>query len=104
MPLTHAAQAVQLSAYPDAYPKWTNEAIALVDQYGTGEIALDCSKTPFGNAEPAPRNPDGSWPDKTCSIQPDPDHRHRLHNPAHAPSCPAGHRRRLAAAGLLSSR
>jgi len=27
---------------------------------------------PFGNAEPAPRNPDGSWPEQSCSIQPDP--------------------------------
>jgi hypothetical protein len=72
MPLTAAAQAVQLSAYPDVYAKWTNDAIALVDQYGTGEIALDCSKMPFGSAEPAPRNPDGSWPEETCSIHPDP--------------------------------
>jgi hypothetical protein len=72
MPLTEVAQAVQLSAYPVAYAKWTNDAIALVDQYGSGEIALDCSKMPFGSAEPAPRNPDGSWPEETCSIRPDP--------------------------------
>src|SRR4051812_5344197 len=72
MPLTEAAQAVQLSAYPDAYAKWTTDAVALVDQYGTGEIALDCSAIPFGSAEPAPRNPDGSWPAETCSIIPDP--------------------------------
>ncbi|WP_275407969.1 hypothetical protein [Actinoplanes regularis] len=72
MPLTEAAQAVQGSAYPGAYAKWTNDAIALVDRYGTGEIALDCSNMPFGSAEPAPRNPDGSWPEETCSIVPDP--------------------------------
>ena len=72
MPLTEAAQADQLSAYPDAYAKWTNDAVALVDQYRAGEIALDCSAMPFGNAEPAPRNSDGSWPEQTCSIIPDP--------------------------------
>ncbi|UQU66792.1 hypothetical protein COUCH_11210 [Couchioplanes caeruleus] len=72
MPLTEAAQAVQLSAYPDAYAKWTTNAVALVDQNGTGEIALDCSAMPLGSAEPAPRNPDGSWPEETCSIIPDP--------------------------------
>lgn len=32
MPLTQAAQAVQISAYPDAYAKWTDEAIRLVEQ------------------------------------------------------------------------
>lgn len=72
MQLTEAAQAVQVSAYPDAYAKWTPDAIALVDQYGTGEISLDCSAMPFGSAEPAPRNSDGSWPTETCSIIPDP--------------------------------
>jgi hypothetical protein len=72
MPLTEAAQAVQVSEYGDAYAKWTNEATRLVEQYGTGEIALDCSNMPFGSAEPAPRNPDGSWPEETCSIRPDP--------------------------------
>jgi hypothetical protein len=72
MPLTDAAQAVQDSAYPDAYAKWTNDAIALVDHYGTGEIALDCSAMPYGSVEPAPRNPDGSWPEQNCFIIPDP--------------------------------
>jgi hypothetical protein len=72
MPLTEAAQAVQVSGYPDAYAKWTSDAIALVEQYGTGEIALDCSDIPFGSAEAAPRKPDGSWPEETCSIVPDP--------------------------------
>ncbi|MFI5893826.1 hypothetical protein ACIA5D_27365 [Actinoplanes sp. NPDC051513] len=72
MPLTEAAQAVQISAYPDAYAKWTTDAIRLVEQYGTGEFALHCSAMAFGSAEPAPRNPDGSWPQETCSIVPDP--------------------------------
>ncbi|MFI1995288.1 hypothetical protein [Actinoplanes sp. NPDC020271] len=72
MPLTEAAQAVQVSAYPDAYAKWTNDAIALVDRYGAGQVLLDCTGMSFGNADPAPRNPDGSWPEETCSIVPDP--------------------------------
>ncbi|BCY07338.1 hypothetical protein [Actinoplanes sp. L3-i22] len=72
MPLTEAAQAVQISAYPDAYAKWTTDAMRIVEQYGTEEIALDCSTLAFGSAEPAPRNPDGSWPEETCSIIPDP--------------------------------
>jgi murein DD-endopeptidase MepM/ murein hydrolase activator NlpD len=32
MPVTQAAQAVQLSAYPDAYAKWENDAALLVQQ------------------------------------------------------------------------
>ena len=72
IPLTEAAQAAQASAYPNAYEKWTNDAIALVHLYGTGETTLDCSTTAFGSAAPALRNPDGSWPQQTCSIIPDP--------------------------------
>src|SRR3954470_20535975 len=33
MPLTDAAQAVQISEYPDAYAKWTNDAVRIVEQY-----------------------------------------------------------------------
>ncbi|KXK59282.1 glycoside hydrolase [Micromonospora rosaria] len=32
MPLTQAAQAVQVSAFPDAYAKWTDDALQLVEQ------------------------------------------------------------------------
>ncbi|MFC3499918.1 C40 family peptidase [Micromonospora krabiensis] len=32
MPLTQAAQAVQRSAFPDAYARWTDDAVELVDQ------------------------------------------------------------------------
>ncbi|WP_455709566.1 NlpC/P60 family protein [Micromonospora chersina] len=32
MPLTQAAQAVQASAFPDAYAKWTDDAVHLVEQ------------------------------------------------------------------------
>jgi hypothetical protein len=72
MPLTKAAQMVQASAYPKAYEKWTGDAVRLIEQHGTGEIAPVCSTMPFGSVAPAPRNPDGSWPDETCSITPDP--------------------------------
>lgn len=72
MPLTDAAQAVQASAYPNAYTKWTTEAHRLAEQLGTRGSAHDCPLNAFGSAEPAPRNPDGSWPDQTCSIRPDP--------------------------------
>lgn len=41
MPLTQAAQAVQKSAYPDAYAKWADDALQLVDKL-TGTLA-DCS-------------------------------------------------------------
>ncbi|WP_200215412.1 C40 family peptidase, partial [Micromonospora coerulea] len=33
MPLTEAAQAVQRSAYPDAYGRWTHDAVTLVDSF-----------------------------------------------------------------------
>ncbi|MBM0224855.1 C40 family peptidase [Micromonospora sp. ATA51] len=32
MPLTEAAQAVQVAAFPDAYAKWTDDALHLVEQ------------------------------------------------------------------------
>lgn len=38
LPLTEAAQAVQRSAYPDAYEKWTGDAVALVAALG-GSVA-----------------------------------------------------------------
>ena len=161
MPLTQAAQRVQLSAHPDAYAKHTADAIRLVSHVGSGgswaipadleqclsncptimssdaadllrheqmangsagsarpaatkllrnqETAssgsvltppesaaqrpaiahdqseptsqhhgasgagvLDCSIMTAGTADPAPRNPDGSWPVERCTIRPDP--------------------------------
>jgi hypothetical protein len=72
MPLTQAAQAVQFSAYRHAYAQWTSEALRLVEQHGTGEGGIGCSVMAFGSAEPARRNPDGSWPQESCSIRPDP--------------------------------
>jgi cell wall-associated NlpC family hydrolase len=56
MPLTQAAQAVQISAIPDAYAKWTDDALHLVDQL-TSTLA-DCTTDalaalPAGFALPA---------------------------------------------------
>lgn len=39
MALTEAAQAVQRSAYPDAYAQWTDDAVALVAALGGGVAA-----------------------------------------------------------------
>ncbi|MDI5938436.1 MULTISPECIES: C40 family peptidase [unclassified Micromonospora] len=60
MPLTQAAQAVQVSAYPDAYAKWTDDATVLVDQL-TSTLA-DCpadaiATLPDGLALPADNPP-----------------------------------------------
>ncbi|WP_436528256.1 hypothetical protein [Actinoplanes sp. HUAS TT8] len=43
-----------------------------VGQREIGGAAADCSSTVLGAAEPAPRNPDGSWPTESCTIRPDP--------------------------------
>jgi hypothetical protein len=44
MPLTDAAQAVQVSAYPDAYAKWEKQAGDLVNGfYGTGPYAAQAA-------------------------------------------------------------
>ncbi|MEU8264677.1 C40 family peptidase [Micromonospora sp. NPDC048999] len=56
MPLTQAAQAVQVSAFPDAYAKWTDDASHLVEQL-TSTLA-DCAadalaSLPDGFALPA---------------------------------------------------
>jgi murein DD-endopeptidase MepM/ murein hydrolase activator NlpD len=43
MPVTHAAQAVQVSAYPDRYAKWEGDARALVNRIAAqGGLATDC--------------------------------------------------------------
>ncbi len=70
MPLTEAAQTVQRSAYPDAYARWTALAIDTVRELGGTE--LDCAKLGGGTANPAPKNPDGSWPTEGCTVVPDP--------------------------------
>jgi hypothetical protein len=72
MELTVAAQTVQNSAFPDAYAKHAATAIDAVRDLGGQE--LDCAKLSLatGTADPAPRNPDGSWPTEACSVKPDP--------------------------------
>jgi hypothetical protein len=71
LPLTVVAQAVQRSAYPDAYAKHEAAATVIVaQQYATAAGMIGCSVS--GSAEPAPRNSDGSWPAENCTVRPDP--------------------------------
>lgn len=61
MPLAQAAQAVQVSAFPDAYAKWTDDAVHLVEQLtstlaGCATDAL--AALPDGFALPANTPPD----------------------------------------------
>ncbi|WP_328383614.1 C40 family peptidase [Micromonospora zamorensis] len=56
MPLTQAAQAVQVSAFPDAYTTWTDDALHLVEQLTS--TLVDCATDtiealPAGFALPA---------------------------------------------------
>ncbi|MER7471259.1 C40 family peptidase [Micromonospora sp. NPDC000018] len=60
MPLTQAAQAVQISAFPNAYAKWTNDALHVVERL-TSTLA-DCATDalaalPAGFALPASTPP-----------------------------------------------
>jgi hypothetical protein len=48
LPLTQAAQAVQISAYPNAYEKWTQDALHLAAQLSAGTPAI-------------PGNPEQCW-------------------------------------------
>ncbi|WP_430788227.1 hypothetical protein [Actinoplanes sp. G11-F43] len=68
MTVTAAAQAVQISAYPQAYAKWEPDAVHLVSVVTGTTTACPA----VGMAVPAPRNPDGSLPEEQCSIRPDP--------------------------------
>lgn len=70
LPLTVAAQTVQRSAYPDAYAKHTATALAALRDLANTE--LDCDRITPASAEPAPRNPDGTWPKEGCVVRPDP--------------------------------
>lgn len=76
MTVTDAAQIVQRSGYPGAYAKHEPAATVLVDavaqQASGGTPGIACSEVAPGTAQPAPRNPDGSWPDEGCTIRPDP--------------------------------
>ncbi|AEV86816.1 hypothetical protein ACWT_5798 [Actinoplanes sp. SE50] len=72
MTLTRAAQAVQRSAYPDAYAKWQPDAERLVTTVtGSSGAGFGCAAA-GGTADAVFRNPDGSYPPEPCSIRPDP--------------------------------
>lgn len=61
IPLTQAAQAVQRSAYPDAYAKWEADATALADQLGGAATpALSCRSGAVASTADAPSRPDVS--------------------------------------------
>lgn len=56
--LTEAAQAVQRSAYPDAYAKWEGDAQALVTQLsGEVTVALTCRAGAAGSTAEEPQRP-----------------------------------------------
>lgn len=62
MPLTEAAQAVQRSAYPDAYAKWETNAILLVQQQGpaaasAAPIDLNPCTSPCPSISESPNTP-----------------------------------------------
>ena len=60
MPLTRAAQTVQASAFPDAYAKWTDDALHLVEQLTSGltDCATDAlTALPTGFSLPADTPP-----------------------------------------------
>ena len=46
LPVTVAAQKVQISAYPDAYAKWVPKAVALLGQLGDTSSADTCTARP----------------------------------------------------------
>ncbi|GAA1616483.1 hypothetical protein GCM10009789_83120 [Kribbella sancticallisti] len=90
MPLTEAAQAVQVSAFPDAYARHEGTALKLAAEAG---INLDRPGDPYGGRPSRPGattgpsgapilNPctgpgdtgpiDGTWPEESCSVVPDP--------------------------------
>ena len=71
LPLTVAAQAVQRSAYPDAYAKWQATSERLADAIsGRGAAQIACapdiqpvsSRTPRGHWAPEEMGPDGLTP------------------------------------------
>lgn len=53
MPVTVAAQEVQVSAYPDAYAKWEPLAVQIVEDLGHGDVTCDADQQwahPLGDA------------------------------------------------------
>ena len=74
MPLTQAAQAVQYSAFPDAYAKWEPQATTLVrDLSGAEPLALNCAAgshlpTSESPERPAPAGTDNATPTLTTVL------------------------------------
>lgn len=68
LPLTQAAQAVQQSAYPDAYAKWEPQATTLVRSLsGAAPLALTCAA---GGRRPTALAPDRTPPAGTEDASP----------------------------------
>jgi len=68
MSLTDAAQAVQYSAYPDAYAKWEPQATTLVQALSGGPLELNCAA---GARMPTAGSPDRPAPDGTENATPE---------------------------------
>lgn len=54
LPVTVAAQRVQVSAYPDAYARWVPEAVSLLGQLGDVTPTDTCSTTAASGGGPVP--------------------------------------------------
>jgi hypothetical protein len=73
MSLTDAAQAVQYSAYPDAYAKWEPQATTLVLALSGGPLELNCAAgarmpTAGSPERPAPAGTDDATPELTATL------------------------------------
>ncbi len=74
LPLTQAAQAVQQSAYPDAYAKWEPQATTLVRSLsGVEPLGLSCEPGGYRPTAPAPNRPappgtDGATPQLAAAL------------------------------------
>ncbi|MER7457340.1 C40 family peptidase [Micromonospora sp. NPDC126480] len=66
MPLTQAAQAVQVAAYPDAYAKWADDAIQLVEQLTS--TLTDCATDALAALPDGFTLPIGTPPQVTTAI------------------------------------
>jgi len=73
MSLTDAAQAVQYSAYPDAYAKWEPQATTLVQALSGGPLELNCAagaRMPTSGSpdRPALAGTDNATPELTATL------------------------------------
>lgn len=65
MPLTQAAQAVQLSGLPDAYAKWEDEANLIVGSV----VGRECTTTPPNAGQPGAAVPGAVTPEGTANAK-----------------------------------